>query len=150
MQPGRAKASKESPPLVIGWRERVSLPALGVGPFAAKIDTGARSAALHATDIHQEDRDVSFILPIKGRNHHCRLPLKGLRRVKSSSGHAETRAVVETEVKIGRHLLQIEVTLTNRTDMGVPMLLGRASIGHGFLVNPSKTNLLSARKRKPS
>jgi hypothetical protein len=150
MLPARAKASKESPPLVIGWRERVSLPALGVGPFAAKIDTGARSAALHATDIRQEDRDVSFILPIKGRNHHCRLPLKGLRRVKSSSGHAETRAVVETEVKIGRHLLQIEVTLTNRTDMGVPMLLGRASIGHGFLVNPSKTNLLSARKRKPS
>ena len=146
----RAKAGKEKPPIVIGWRERVSLPALGVGPFPAKIDTGARSAALHATTIREEDRDVTFVLPIRGRNHHCRLPLKGLRRVKSSSGHAETRAVVETLVKIGRHLLTIEVTLTDRADMGVPMLLGRASIGHGFLVNPSKTNLLSARKRKPS
>jgi hypothetical protein len=137
-------------PVVIGWRERVSLPALGVGPFPAKIDTGARSAALHATDIRQDDRHVSFTLAIAGRQHQCRLPLKGLRRVKSSSGHAETRAVVETRVKIGRHVLEIEVTLTDRTDMGVPMLLGRASIGHGFLVSPAKTNLLSARPRKQS
>ena len=137
-------------PVLIGWRERVSLPALGIGTFTAKIDTGARSAALHATSIEQDDHPVTFILPLPRRKHRCRLPLKGLRRVKSSSGHIETRAVVETEVKIGRHLLKMDVTLTDRTDMGVAMLLGRSSIGHGFLVHPGRTNILSPRKRKTS
>ena len=151
MLTARPKASKDDRPLIIGWREKVSLPELGVGTFTAKIDTGARSAALHATAIHAgDDRHVNFTLPLKGRNHHCRLPLKGLRRVKSSSGHSETRAVVETDVKIGRHILRIEVTLTDRTDMGSPMLLGRGSIGQGFLVHPARTNLLTPRKRRPA
>lgn len=146
----RQKQVKDDEPVLIGWRERVSLPGLGVGAFTAKIDTGARSAALHATNIVREDHHVTFILPLPRRKHHCRLPLKGLRRVKSSSGHTETRAVVETEVKIGRYLLKVDVTLTDRTDMGVAMLLGRASIGHGFVVHPTRTNILSPRKRKAS
>lgn len=150
MVTARQKQAKDGEPVLVGWRERVSLPALGVGTFTAKIDTGARSAALHATNITQDDHHVTFILPLPRRNHHCRLPLKGLRRVKSSSGHIETRAVVETEVKIGRHVLKMEVTLTDRTDMGVAMLLGRSSIGHGFLVHPTRTNILSPRKRKAS
>ena len=124
------------------------LPELGVGSFVAKVDTGARSAALHATNIRQVAHHVTFVLPLNGRNYHCVLPYKGERRVKSSSGHAETRAVVETQVKIGKHVLDIEVTLTDRTDMGVPMLLGRNSIGGHFLVHPARTNILSARKRK--
>jgi hypothetical protein len=148
MPTARHRSAKDGQPLIIGWREKVSLPKLGVGTLPAKIDTGARSAALHATDIRRDEHHVAFVLPLKGRHHHCRLPLKGLRRVKSSSGHAETRAVVETEVRIGKHLLRMEVTLTDRTDMGVPMLLGRNSIGHDFLVHPTRTNILSARKRK--
>ena len=144
----RQKQLKDGEPVLIGWRERVSLPALGVGAFTAKIDTGARSAALHATGITRDDHHVTFILPLPRRKHHCRLPLKGLRRVKSSSGHTETRAVVETEVKIGRHILKIDVTLTDRTDMGVAMLLGRSSLGHGFLVHPTRSHILSPRKRK--
>ena len=148
MQAARPKQVKDDQPVIIGWRERVSLPELGVGSFTAKVDTGARSAALHATDIEPQDHHVQFVLPLKGRNHHCRLPLKGMRRVKSSSGHTETRAVVETDVKVGKRILHIEVTLTDRADMGVPMLLGRSSIGHDFLVHPTRTNILSARKRK--
>jgi hypothetical protein len=151
MLTARPKASKDNQPMIIGWREKVSLPELGVGVFTAKIDTGARSAALHATSIREEaDSHVSFVLPLKGRNHQCRLPLKGLRRVKSSSGHSETRAVVETDVKIGRRVLRIEVTLTDRTDMGIPMLLGRSSIGSDFLVHPARTNLLTPRRRRPA
>ena len=146
MQTARQKQADE--PIVIGWREKVSLPQLGVGTFSAKIDTGARSAALHATDIARDDHHVTFVLPLPKRRHHCRLPLKGMRKVKSSSGHTETRAVVETDVKIGKLILRMEVTLTDRTDMGVAMLIGRSSIGHDFLVHPTKTNLLSARKRK--
>ena len=148
MLTARHKSPNDDQPVLIGWREKVSLPQLGVGTFSAKIDTGARSAALHATDICQDDHHVTFILPLPRRNHHCRLPLKGLRRVKSSNGQIETRAVVETDVKIGRQILRMEVTLTDRTDMGVAMLLGRSSIGHGFLVHPTKTNILSARKHK--
>ena len=144
----RPKQTQDGQPVIIGWREKVSLPQLGVGTFFAKIDTGARSAALHATNIEKDDHHVTFVLPLKRRHHHCRLPLKGMRKVKSSSGHTETRAVVETEVKIGKLILRMEVTLTDRTDMGVAMLLGRASLGAQFLVHPAKTNLLSLRTRK--
>ena len=144
----RDRQAKDGEPIVIGWRERVSLPQLGVGTFSAKIDTGARSAALHATEIERDDHHVTFVLPLPKRRHHCRLPLKGMRKVKSSSGHTETRAVVETDVKIGKLILRMEVTLTDRTDMGVAMLIGRNSIGHDFLVHPTRTNLLSPRKRK--
>jgi hypothetical protein len=139
---------KDEPPLLIGWRETVSLPELGVGRFSAKIDTGAKSAALHATDIEQVDHHVRFVLTLRGRNYHCMLPLKGERRVKSSNGHSETRAVVETQVKIGKHVFDIEVTLTDRTDMGVAMLLGRDSIGSRFVVHPTRTRILSIAKRK--
>ena len=134
--------------MIIGWREKVSLPRLGVGTFSAKIDTGARSAALHATNIERDEHHVNFVLPLPKRHHHCRLPLKGMRRVKSSNGQIETRAVVETDVKIGKTTLRIDITLTDRTDMGVAMLLGRNSLGADFLVHPTKTNLLSPRKRK--
>lgn len=148
MQTARPKHRKDEQPVIIGWREKVSLPQLGVGTFSAKIDTGARSAALHATSIARDDHHVTFVLPLPKRHHHCRLPLKGMRRVKSSNGQIETRAVVETDVKIGRFTLRIEVTLTDRTDMGVAMLLGRSSLGPDFLVHPTKTNLLSPKKRK--
>lgn len=144
----RPKHANDGQPILIGWREKVSLPQLGVGTFSAKIDTGARSAALHATHIQQDDHHVTFVLALKGRHYNCRLPLKGMRKVKSSSGHTETRAVVETDVKIGKLILSIEITLTDRTDMGVPMLLGRASLGSQFLVHPTKPNIISARKRK--
>jgi hypothetical protein len=148
MVTGRGAHTDDEGPILIGWREKVSLPQLGVGTFSAKIDTGARSAALHATDIARDDHHVTFVLPLPKRRHHCRLPLKGMRRVKSSSGHTETRAVVETDVKIGKHVLRMEVTLTDRADMGVAMLIGRSSIGHGFLVHPTRTNILSTRTRK--
>ncbi|MCA3562283.1 MAG: ATP-dependent zinc protease [Aestuariivirga sp.] len=134
--------------MIIGWREKVSLPQLGVGAFSAKIDTGARSAALHATNIERDDHHVNFVLPLPKRNHHCRLPLKGMKRVKSSNGQIETRAVVETDVKIGKVTLKIDVTLTDRTDMDVAMLIGRGCLGPDFLVHPAKTNILSPRKRK--
>lgn len=146
----KSRTRSDAPLPIIGWRERVTLPQLGLGTIIAKIDTGARSAALHATDIRQVGHHVEFIVPVNGRNHHCRLPLRGKRQVKSSSGHSQHRAVVETEVKIGAHRLPIEVTLTDRTDMGVPMLLGRASLDGRFLVNPARSYVLSAIKRRKS
>jgi hypothetical protein len=134
---------------LIGWRERVHLPGLGLGPLIAKVDTGARSAALHAEDIIVRGHHVRFCVPLDGRNHHCELPIKGQRRVKSTSGHSEVRIVVETEISVGGEKLQAEITLTDRADMGVPMLLGRATIRGKFIVHPGRSFLLSRSKRKP-
>jgi hypothetical protein len=133
---------------LIGWRERVVLPKLGLGPLIAKIDTGARSAALHAEDIVIRGNHVRFAIPNNGRKHHYELPIKGQRRVKSTSGHSEMRAVVETEIAIGRIKFTAEITLTDRTDMGVPMLLGRATIRGKFVVHPGRSFLFSRSKGK--
>lgn len=133
---------------LIGWRERVVLPKLGLGPLIAKIDTGARSAALHAEDIIIRGNHVRFAIPSNGRRHHYELPVKGQRRVKSTSGHSEMRAVVETEIAIGRVKFTAEITLTDRADMGVPMLLGRATILGKFIVHPGRSFLISHTKRK--
>lgn len=136
-------------PDLIGWRERVSLPELGVGLIIAKVDTGAATAALHATDIRIAGSHVEFIVPVKGRHLHCSLPLKGEKRVKSSSGHSQSRALVETVVKIGKLRFVIDMTLTDRSDMGVPMLLGRSSIAGRYVVDPGRSFILSPKKRKP-
>jgi hypothetical protein len=142
--------NKPSAPLpeLIGWRERVRLPQLGIGLITAKVDTGARSAALHAEDIEIHGSRVRFRVSINGRHHHCEMSLAGHRRVKSTSGHSEARAVIETDVVVGHHRFPAEITLTNRTDMGVPMLLGRASIRGRFVVHPGRAFLVSARKKK--
>lgn len=144
----KSSTPKKLPPKLIGWRERVNLPKLGLGPLIAKIDTGARSAALHAEDIIIRGHYVRFAIPSNGRKHHFELPIKDLRRVKSTSGHSEMRAVVETDIAIGSMKFAAEVTLTNRTDMGVPMLLGRATIRGKFIVHPGRSFLISPVKRK--
>ncbi|MGH6906712.1 MAG: ATP-dependent zinc protease family protein [Aestuariivirga sp.] len=135
-------------PVLIGWRERVRLPAIGIGPIVAKIDTGARSAALHAEDIRVAGTRVSFRVSVNGRDHHCTMRIVGRRRVKNSSGYSEARLVVETDVEIGDHTFTTEITLTDRTDMGVPMLLGRASIRSRFAVHPGRSFIISRKKKK--
>jgi hypothetical protein len=144
----KSKLHPATPPALIGWREQVHLPKLGVGPIIAKIDTGARSAALHAEDIHVQGHRVRFLVPVNGRNHHCELPVHGRRRIRSSSGHSEVRIVVETDIAIGKQSFTAEITLTDRTDMGVPMLLGRAAMRGRFLVHPGRSFLISHKKRK--
>lgn len=133
---------------LIGWREDVGLPQLSSGPMVAKIDTGARSAALHATNIVVKGKRVGFSLELDGRTQKIDMPLAGSKRVKSSNGHSQMRAVIETILEIGQHKFKTEVTLTDRADMGVPMLLGRNTIKGRFLVNPARSFLIS-RKKKP-
>ena len=125
-----ARTLKQSP--LIGWREQVRLPDLGLGPFIAKIDTGARTAALHAEDIEIHGGAVRFAVHGKV----CEASLEGRRRVKNSSGASEMRAVIITTIRIGKAEFDAEVTLTDRADMGVPMLLGRATIRGRYLVHP--------------
>ena len=146
----RSKPTRPSaaPSVLIGWREWVHLPKIGVGPIIAKIDTGARSAALHAEGIKVTGTRVDFGVFVNGRHQHCVMRLVGRRRVKNSGGRSESRLVVETDVQIGEYCLPTEITLTDRTDMGVPMLIGRAGIRGRFLVHPGRSFILSRQKQK--
>ena len=129
----------------IGWREWLSIPELGIPRIKAKIDTGARTSALHADEIEVAGRRVRFV--IDGKRYAA--PLVGHKRVKSSNGHSETRAVIRATIQLGIKQLKTEITLTDRTDMDVPMLLGRNSIKGLFVVNPAKTFILTRRKTSP-
>jgi hypothetical protein len=142
------------PPAIIGWREHVDLPKLGIGPIIAKIDTGARSAALHAEEIEllHGGRKVRFKVPrnaSSAKRVTCELPVVDWRMVKNSGGRSELRFVVETDVAIGGLRFTAEITLTDRTDMGVPMLLGRKTLLDKFLVHPAKSFVLSKTSAAP-
>ena len=137
--------------LTIGWREILSLPVLNVPRVKAKIDTGARTSALHAFNCQEfklEDRAmIRFeIHPVQRNNKKTILAeaqLLEYRQVRSSGGHAQTRPVILTDVRLGEQQWQIELTLTNRDVMGFRMLLGRQAVRDRFLVNPGKSYLQS-------
>jgi hypothetical protein len=133
---------------MIGWKEFARLPKLNIGPLIAKIDTGARTAALHADEIEIRGERVRFVINEQGKRHIHFAPLISEKRVKSSNGMVEMRAVIRSEIIIGQHSLDAEITLTDRTDMVVPMLLGRATIRGSFLVHPGRTFILSKQKKK--
>ena len=150
----RPTKSKKKSPLVSGWRELVHLPDLGIGPIVAKLDTGARTAALHAenaeiyqTDEGQRIRFDAFVDDAVSHAIRCDLPLAGMRRVKNTGGAVENRAVVKTRIKLGKRTWTAEVTLTDRAEMGVPMLLGRATMKRRLVVHPAKSFVLTADER---
>lgn len=132
---------------LIGWRESLALTTLGIDKINAKIDTGARTSALHAFHIkiyHENDRDmVNFrVHPIQRDTHttiECIAPLIEYRHVTNSGGHTQYRPVIETVVKLGDYQWTIELTLTNRDVMGFRMLLGRQAVKNRFLVDSGKS-----------
>lgn len=144
--PKRAKAR----PRVMGWREMVSLPELGLGPLNAKADTGALSAALHAENIAVVSRGgqrlVAFDAYVDDQRAHarrCELPVHGVKRVRSSSGAVEERWTVETDIELSGERWRALLTLTDRADMVTPLLLGRATLRGRFLVHPGRSFLLT-------
>lgn len=116
---------------VIGWVELVSLPGLSNKRVEAKVDTGAETCALHATNITIAGRYVSF--KALGRSH--RLRLKELRSVRSSNGSEALRPVVDLLLRFAGRDETVEFTLTNRDGMKFPILLGRNYLKDGFLVD---------------
>ena len=139
---------------LIGWREWLALPALGIDRIRAKIDSGARTSALHAVEVSPFQRDgqawVSFaVAPHAGGARdrslvQCEVQVRDLRQVKSSNGTVEQRYVIATPVVIGQKTFEIEVTLTDRAEMGFEMLFGRTALRVGrFLVHPSRSFLQS-------
>ncbi|WP_310017634.1 RimK/LysX family protein [Microbacterium resistens] len=131
-----------------GWREWVSLPDVGIPWIKAKIDTGARTSSLHAQHIHEFERDgepwVRFdVRPWQGAHElvSMELPVFDRRDVRSSSGHAQSRLVVLLDLTLVGRRVTAEVTLSNRSEMGFRMLIGREALRQGFLVDPARSFL---------
>lgn len=131
--------------IMLGWREWVVLPELQVPAIKAKIDTGARTSALHAFDIERDGTKVSFSVQPLQRNTsvvvQCSAPLVDIRMVTDSGGHSEERYVIATKLQVGSLLKKVEVTLTERHDMLFRMLVGRTALLPECLVDPSGSYL---------
>jgi ribosomal protein S6--L-glutamate ligase len=135
--------------LQLGWEEWVSLPDLGLPAIKAKIDTGARTSALHASTIEPYEDDgkamVRFAVhPVPGRDDvavWCAAPVLGQREVTSSNGEREVRPLVSCRLAIAGREWPIEVTLTNREGMAYRMLIGRRAIQGRATVDPTRSFL---------
>ena len=142
--------------LTFGWREWVELPDLGLPAIKAKVDTGARTSALHAFNlrpfiengkqriefsIHPKQKDIKTVVV-------CQSDVLDQRIVSDSGGHREERFVILTTLNIGGHKWPIEMTLTARDNMRFRMLLGRTAIENIALVDASASYLVG-KKKKP-
>ncbi len=140
----------------LGWREWVCLPDWGIDQLKVKVDTGAKTSALHAFNLRIADRNagstsgairlVHFDVHPVQRSHQNAVSvvaeLVEYRTVRSSTGHTERRPVVQTRLVVGDYSWPIQVTLTNRDAMGFRMLLGREALKGRVLVDPSRSFLV--------
>ncbi|HWB13610.1 MAG TPA: RimK/LysX family protein [Pirellulales bacterium] len=137
----------------VGWREWIALPELGVRAIKAKIDTGARSSALHAFDIELFNRGQQAMVrcrihPWQGNTEETiavEAPLADERSVRNSGGVLSLRPVIVTPVEILGQRWPIELTLTSRDYMGFRMLLGRQAVRRRLLVDPGRSYLAGKR-----
>jgi predicted deacylase len=147
----------------VGWVEYVALPSLDIDHLKAKIDTGARTSALHVARMRTVETTggphrrpiLEITVPSGGRGrlpHRVRAAVHSFVMVRDTSGRTERRPVIETTLRLGTLKRRIAVTLTNRGDMLFPVLIGRTALGPGIVVDPSRRYLLGRAKeaRRPS
>jgi len=143
---------------VVGWREWLSLPAIGIDTIKAKVDTGARSSALHAFDVEifQQDGREMVRFKVHPYQRDNTVTVEGVaelldrRRVRSSEGTESMRPVILTTVELLGQRWEIEVTLTRRDNMGFRMLLGRQAVRRRFVVAPGRSYLGGKLKQRRS
>ena len=148
------KIKKKYP--IIGWREWVSLPELGIHQIKAKIDTGARTSALHAFSLkifkdNSKCRIQFDIHPLQHNVHDvvtCTAEIVDKRLVTDSGGHAEERYVILTPLTIAGQTSSVEITLTERENMLFRMLLGRSALQKRFVVNPARSFITTKSHKK--
>lgn len=133
---------------IVGWREWLTLPELGIPGIKAKVDTGAKTSAIHAfeVDVYKQD-DIEYVRfkihPVfrkKSIEIECVAPLVDRRMVRDSGGHQEERLVIRSTAQLGEFRLEADFTLTSRDDMRFPMLLGRRALeSEHLLVDVTKS-----------
>jgi ribosomal protein S6--L-glutamate ligase len=136
--------------LILGRREWVALPDLGLFAIKAKVDTGAKTSALHAEAVEtvgpaSAPRVRFLVRPLLEEPElavRCEADLLGVRDVTSSIGERECRHIIATTLQVGGRAWPIELGLTNREGMAHRMLLGRQAIQPGMLVDPARSFLL--------
>lgn len=144
--------TRERPePSIVGWRELVGLPELVDTRIPAKIDTGARTSSLHATQIERFDRNgrrwVRFLLDLgEGRSEPvtCEVPRADRRMITSSNGDGQERFIIKTALTLGNHTFRAEFSLADRSDMKFPILIGRTALRRRFVVEPGRSYLQSS------
>jgi hypothetical protein len=136
-------------PFVAGWRERVDLPDWGIEGVRAKLDTGAKTSAIHVTAVEEDgDGSVTFeVWPRRRSDRRVRVTAAVVRltRVRSSTGSVTTRHVVRTRLRLGEIEREIELTLVDRGTMIHRMLIGRTGLT-GVVVDPTRRYVITTRK----
>lgn len=135
-----------TPKLTVGWQEWCALPKLHLPAIKAKIDTGAKTSALHAWDVkyfhRQGEAFVHFIVHPLQRNlaitQACTARVVDQRVITSSTGQKELRYIISTPIVLGRMTWEIEISLTNRDSMAFRMLLGRDALKGHAIINPGR------------
>lgn len=139
--------------ITLGWREWLALPGLGIDRIKAKVDTGARTSALHAFEIEEfaSGKRLRFRMHPLQRDSDtvadCVADVVDRRIVSDSGGHRELRWVIETDLAIGPYRWPAEFTLTSRDNMLFRMLLGRTAIAGRAVVNPARSYLVGRKPR---
>lgn len=130
--------------ITLGWRERLALPQLGIATLKVKLDTGARSSALHVDDLENFERDgqtwLRFVVGTGPRERipvHCEAPALDRRRVRDTGGRHTERWFIRSEVFLAGQRFDVDINLTDRRHMLFPMLLGRTALLGRFAVDPA-------------
>lgn len=138
------KISKEK--RIIGRREYIDFPELGLTTIIAKMDTGAYTSALYCHDIREEDGTLVFRLLHPSYSNYDprehRFTVYDQKDIKNSFGEIETRYTIKTIVKIGRRRIKSVISLTDRSDMRYPVLIGRKILNNRFIIDVSLVNTL--------